>query len=413
MALALSTFDISPEEYRRRAAWAQAQGKPQWLWPDISVEHLESARATIVGVLGDVLARGTSETILEGDPETISLAAYTAGIGPLLGWWIAQGRINASAQIAAVLELHLRHNILRMETMRDRTIEILRSLAHLGIAATVLKGMHTAFSYFPDPATRPASDIDLLVAPEDARSADRHFRDSGFMVRHRSAYETSWGVSDIPSQPSSLLLTHANDPLTVDLHRSLDSRPYPALPAARLDMVARASRPAPWPVDPVGRVLPQPALLLHLAVHAGYAMQSLTPLRMAEIALVIRRDTAPGILRWDAFLDAARQAKALGIILPALYFTERLVPGTVPENVLDAAAAAAPTAVRRHLLQFTPATVQAIDRTSLSERFMWSEGWPALCRRVAYGVLPSTSPRFLGQYYRRWATLFLTRRWSR
>lgn len=398
-ALALSTFDISPEEFRRRVDWARSQGCPRWLWPDISIERWRQAREVLTRVAGEVLIRERSNVVLDGDPAALSLAAYTAGIGPLLGWWIDEGRIQASTEIAGVFDLHLRHNRLRMERMRSRAIEVLHAFDRRGIGATVLKGMHTAFAYFPDPSTRPSSDIDLLVRAGDADAANMLLQEAGFVRTYRSTRETSWAAPGGRREPSSLLLSHADDLWTVDLHRSLDYQPRPTVSAARLDLVDLPSGRSTWPAGPVGFALGQPLLLLHIATHASCPLDSLTPLRMIEMALIIRHDVVSGALQWDAFIDQARRAGALGIIFPALYYTDKLAPNLIPDDVLEACAIAAPKAVRRYLAEFTPATIQAIHRVSLRERLLWSEGWYAVARQVGHDLLPAISSRHIWKHY--------------
>lgn len=398
-ALALSTFDISPEEFRRRVDWAQSQGCPRWLWPDIPMARYGEARELLTHVAGEVLTRARSDMVLDGDPDTMSLAAYTAGIGPLLGWWIDEGRIEASRPIADLFDLHLRHNRLRMDRMRSRAIEVLDALNRCGIEATVLKGMHTAFVYFPDPSTRPLSDVDLLVRPGDADAANRLLAEAGFVRKYQSSRETSWAAPGGTGAPSSLLLAHADDLWTVDLHCSLDYQPRPTVAAARLDLVDLILEKSAWPVDPIGLTLGQPLLLLHIAAHASCPLESLTPLRMIEMALIIRRDTASGALQWDAFLDHARRARALGIIFPALFFTDKLAPDTIPGEVLAVCAAAAPKSVVRYLAEFSPATIQAIHRISLRERLVWSEGWYAVARQVGHDLLPAIASPHIWKHY--------------
>ncbi|HWU94624.1 MAG TPA: nucleotidyltransferase family protein, partial [Sphingomonas sp.] len=392
-------FDISPEEFQHRVDWAGSQGHPRWLWPEVSIEEWRRARETLTRVAGEVLGHGVSDRLLDGAPVTMSIAAYTAGIGPLLGWWIREGRVRASAEIASLFDLHLRHNRLRMERMRTRAIEVIEAFDRRGIDAGILKGMHTAFTYFPDPSTRPASDIDLVVRPDHAATADMILDQAGFTCKYRSSREASWAAPDWGTAPSSLLLTHVEDPWTVDLHHSLDYQPRPTVPPAHLDLIAPISGTQPWPAGPLGTVLAQPLLLLHIATHAGCPVASLTPLRMIEIALIIRRDRASGALQWEEFLDQARAAGALGLIFPALFFTDQLVPGTIPGDVLEASAAATPRVTRRYLARFTPATIQAVHRISLAERLMWSEGWFAAARQIGSDFLPAISSAYVWRHY--------------
>jgi hypothetical protein len=52
-----------------------------------------------------------------------------------------------------------------------------------GIAYVVMKGVHVRECIYPDPALRPASDIDILIAPHDRRRAAQLLLDNGFTAQ--------------------------------------------------------------------------------------------------------------------------------------------------------------------------------------------------------------------------------------
>jgi hypothetical protein len=52
-----------------------------------------------------------------------------------------------------------------------------------GIAYVVMKGVHVRECIYPDPAVRPASDIDILIAPQDRRRAAQLLLDNGFTAQ--------------------------------------------------------------------------------------------------------------------------------------------------------------------------------------------------------------------------------------
>lgn len=56
-----------------------------------------------------------------------------------------------------------------------------------GIAWVAMKGSHVRECAYPDPALRPASDIDLLIAPADRRRAARVLIDAGYTVHAEPA----------------------------------------------------------------------------------------------------------------------------------------------------------------------------------------------------------------------------------
>jgi hypothetical protein len=403
MHMALTASDLSPEEVRQRFAWARRQGAPAWLWPDITIEAWQQALAGIETVTRAALAGGTS--LLEGDPAAIGLAGYTSGMGALLGWWHQQGLVETSPDIAAVLDLHLRHNVARAARMEASAAAVVAALRGAGIAVAVLKGAHTAGAYFPHPGTRPASDIDLLVRGCDRAAAEAVLEAIGFTLASRGALESSWRRAGVAEYPRSLEFVHAEDPWTIDLHHTLDVFVSAGVPIAALDRAEPLSSTRPWAASPGAVVLEQPLLLLHLAVHAGSALQSLTLLRQVELVLVIRHDVADARLSWDAFIASAARCDALGFAYPALRLCEELAPGTVPHAVLDQLAAAAPPRMLRIVNQLAPASAHRVVRSSVGEHFMWTRGWRGWLRQLAADVAPT------GISWRRVRAIYEARGW--
>lgn len=375
-------------EARRRFLWARRQGRPAWLWPDTPVEAWRSALEEIARVVAAVLA-GERSVRLEGEPEPIGLAGYTSGVGPLLGLWLARGRLEAREDVAAVLARHLAHNRVRTRRMTAAAGAIVARLADQGIRTVVLKGAHTGPVYFPAADARPASDIDLLVAGGDAARAEAALEACGLACQARGRWESSWGEPEAQREPRSLSFVHADDPWSIDLHHSLNISVGEGAPLAALDLGRPIASRGRWPVDRRARALDQPLLLLHLATHAGAGWHNLTLLRQVELVLVIRQDSAAGRLDWDAFVDLGLRTGAAGYAYPALRLADRLAPGTVPGAVLDQCAAAAPRAVRRALEQVTPASAQRIDRNSVGEHFMWAAGWGGRLRQLTADLAPA------------------------
>jgi hypothetical protein len=398
-----SAPDLSPDEVRQRFLWARRQGVPAWLWPNISVEAWQKALGGIETAVRAVLAGETA--LLEGDPAAIGLAGYTSGMGALLGWWHRQGLVAASPDIAAVLDLHLRHNIARAVQMESSAAATVTALHKAGIAVAVLKGAHTAGSYFPHPGTRPASDIDLLVKGEDRAAAEAVLEAAGFALASRGAQESSWRKAGVAEYPRSLEFVHAEDPWTIDLHHTLDVFVSAGAPVAALDRAEPLASVRPFAPCPDAVVLEQPLLLLHLAVHAGSALQSLTLLRQVELVLVIRHDLAEARLSWDAFIATAMRCDALGFAYPALRLCEELAPGTVPRAVFDQLAAAAPPRMLRIVNQLAPATAHRVVRSSVGEHFMWTRGWRGWVRQLAADIAPT------GISWRRVTAIYEARGW--
>ena len=382
--------DIHADELRRRFLWARRQGRPAWLWPETPIEEWRSALRAIEAAIAAVLADG-SGVRLEAEEQALGLAGYTSGTGPLLGLWLEQGRLQAAEPVTAMLARHLAHNRSRAARMAAAAAAIVGKLADGGVEPLVLKGAHTAASYFPEAGVRPASDIDLLVAGDAAGGAEAALERCGLACRGRSRWESSWADPAARSEPRSMTYVHAEDPWSVDLHTSLKISVGRGTPLADLDLARPMAGAARWPLDPRAAVLAQPLLLLHLATHAGAGWQNLTLLRQVELVLVTRRDLAAGQLSWDAFLELGAQTGAAGYAYPALHLAEQLAPGLVPQAVLDACAAHAPRSVRRALQGLTPAMAQRVDRNSVGEHFMWAQGWSGWMRLLASDLFPAVA----------------------
>lgn len=400
--IAFNAFDLSPEEARQRFRWARKQGHATWLWPDVAIDAWRDALLQIENCIRQILAGSTTATLI-GDAPPIGLACYTSGIGPLLGYWVRQGRLSVPSPLGGLLDLHFQHNAIRTARLQAVTLALLGDLTRRGIDVVVLKGAHTGNVYFPTPATRPASDIDLLVRPADAPAAEAVLRASGLAECSRALRESSWAPATMPREPRSLMLSHADDPWSIDLHVSLDL-PVNSTAVAALNRGAPMESEQPWPLLPAAKVLPQPLLLLHLAIHASAGLQNLSLLRLVELHLVIVRDLASERLSWHSFLSLGTRVEALGYAYPAMRLCEDLAPGTVPLDVIDRCRQAAPPRVAAVLSRLRPATVQRIERNSLSEYLMWSRGWAGAARQILGDIAPITPSwrAFWSVYEKRW-----------
>ena len=399
LTLPLNSYELSAQAVGARLRWARRQGRSAWLWPEISAQDWRRALHSIQYVCSGILA-GDGCQRLAGEPGALGLACYTSGMGPLLGWWHAQGCLEASAEVSDLLTLHLEHNRLRSAEMREASSSMTQALADQGIDVLVLKGADTAERYFPDPATRPASDIDLLVRPGQAVDAEHVLRAAGYRLAKRSLHESDWRRSDVSEQPRSLMFVHARDPWSIDLHTSLNVELGAGLEGLRLDD-AKPFENFHSGDSPGGRGLSQPLLLMHLAAHASTGLHNLTLLRLVELQFVIRKDQARGQLDWDRFLDSCRQVRALGAVWPALKLTEDLASGTVPNGVLRECSAAAPTRLREVVTALTPATAQRIGGTSIREHFMWTSGARQVLRQLGADLLPGRSWKDIRSAYTR------------
>lgn len=394
----------SREEIEGRFRWARQQGHPGYLWPAVPIHawraclhEIERATARVLGGAAPVRIDPPGDT----DADALGIAAFTSGMGPLLGHWLERGRLGASPAVEAVLGRHLEHGRRRWSRMEATLERTLALLAAADAPVLVIKGADTAVRYFPEPGTRPAMDLDLVVPPGAWSRACDALEAAGCRgrLRQRSPRRQEWLPPEAPRFLRSLSLTHADNPYGIDLHDSLERD---------FNGVRRVRFGVPWSdgVESPGhggvRGLPQPLLLALLAAHASEELHNLTMLRLVELVLVIRADEAAGRLDWDAFMDLLEERRATRFVYPALALAERLSPRTVPGPVLAGLEEAASPRLRRVLSRLRPSTAQRLDRLSLDERFMWAETPLDHVRRAADTLWPGSaggSLRRLGRIY--------------
>jgi hypothetical protein len=360
---------------------ARRAGDPHWLWPDVQriawqceLENIESATRSIL--------EGRSCELQVADRAPFAVAAHTSGMGPLLGYWIEAGRLRADADASELLLEHLSHGRKRMRLLSQELSEVCALLEEADVRAQPVKGMHTAFAYFPDAGTRPVADIDLLVS--DARLTSSILQARGYIVhqvQHRPA-KTEFRKAGAARLPRSLLLTHAEDPVAIDVHSSLERNFFG---------VARVRIPEELLATQHGQ-------LLFLATHASEGLHNLRMIRLVELVLVANS----GGIDWRLFLESAHECNALKFSYPALQIAERLVPGTVPAFVLEAGNDAVTPAMRRVVEELRPANAQAVRSATNEERWMWAATPGERLRRGLHLLWPApagASARSLAQIY--------------
>lgn len=373
---------LSDGAVRERFARARRNGYAAWLWPDILVEDWRFAVEAIAEIACRVLAGEKHAVLQSTDANAMGVAGYTSGMGPLLGWWIESGIVGADSAIAECFALHLSHNRLRVERLSRVAHEITGDLKAAGISPLILKGMHTAFRYFPEPAARPMSDIDLFIPMESMDEAQRIFSRLGYrpVLRTRSPYACDWILPSQPETPRTLTFVHENDPWSIDVLGSLDKR----LPTGRRIKLANllpCAESSDW--CPGAHVMRQPLLALYLATHMSQTLLNVTLLRVLEFVLVIRRDSAAGRFDWNAFLRGAALIGGARFVYPALVFARQLAPDIVPSEIMAEVASDVPKSLSRAIERLTVASAQPLRRHSLSERFMWAGTGRERLRQIA------------------------------
>ena len=402
-----TTSDVSS----RLARW-RVTGDPTALWPNVRPETLAAAHHRITAVTSATLAGaeprqrlGVADT---HDLEAFGVAAFVSGMGPLIGYWIERGVIDADSTVRDLLAIHLEHGRQRARRLHLQLVRILQEFNDRGLAPTVLKGAYTSRSYFPEAGVRPIADIDLLVTTDQRAEAEEALRSAG-LVMHRSEMgeQTEWRLPDASKTVHSLELDHASNPWAVDLHTTVDKRYFYGLWAS-FGLHSYTST-IPWRVDGLSaRVFAQPLLTAHLAQHAAYTIHELRLVRLVELVLVIRRDAAAGTFQWEALAALLADTKTARFVYPALELAERLAPGVIDPAFRSELAAASTPRMRRVVDRIAACGMHLAGRGTLDERLMWACGWAELARNVADFLWPpADSLRDRGWKYSKWIRMAL------
>jgi hypothetical protein len=240
----------------------------------------------------------------------------------------------------------------------------LRALQAAAIRPLVLKGAALAVSLYPDPALRPMSDLDLLVAPARWRAAARVLEALDFVLEdeaeHGAAFAGPGGVR-------------------IELHGALVS--CPGLFPVRFEELDARSAALGGGFD--GRRLGDEDQVLHLALHLAF--QHGFRARLGQYVDVRRLLAGP--LDGDRLLAVAADARAERPLAACLAVT-RCLFGAEPEGrVARALAANVPARVRRWIEQAAHEPWRLLDGMPLAHaRFSLAAG--AVCRaRLVAGTL--------------------------
>jgi hypothetical protein len=396
---------LLPTLGERQRAWLRS-GDLRVLWPELDPSAVQRA-ADEVGRAVAALLRDERPSLGRADgsdARALGVAGLLTGVGPLLGYWIEAGSLDASEPVARALALHLAHGRRRVERIRDEVLPVLGRMSDAGVAPAVMKGFHTAYSYFPDPGTRPLGDVDVVVAPSDIPRAEAELAAAGFTGASvtRRPYKRDWTPANIDDRVWSFELWHVRSPWKIELHDGLN-----------FDHLARDSRVLSqesvfggvWSALGVRlRVPTQPSLVAMLAIHASGELYQSRLLRLVELIFVVRQNQRRGVgegqLEWAGVEELLARTDTLRFTYPAFALAERLAPGTIDAGLLERSRRACTGRVRTVTDRFTPTAKVLPETFRFTERFMWSSGWRAtLSRIVRLIVPPQLSPREILRLY--------------
>jgi hypothetical protein len=361
----------------RLAAW-QARGDPQCLWPHVRATDRLQAHERIASAAKQLLEDGSTSAFLRADGEdevnATGVAAYVAGMGPLLGHWIASGRLGASACLSTLMMAHLEHGRVRAAKLEAELAHVLEVCKSHGVDAIVLKGAHLGHEYFAEPGLRPASDIDLLFHPDRLARAHVALRAAGFYESRRTTYHerSEWNRRGVVQQLHTLDLDHADNPWSLDVHTRVEKSYFRGLRAGFGDSPFRQTRAWTLHGQPA-LVFLQPLLTAYLALNASYGIDELRLLRIVELVFVLRQDLAARRLDLAALSDLIARTGTARFVYPAFELAERLAPGTLPGPFRRTLEAAATPRMRRVVAEAHSRGMHLPQR-SLGEKLMWARG---------------------------------------
>lgn len=359
----------------RIQAWKRT-GDQGHLWPGIQLADRLAAHKRIADATQAVLA-GAQGVYLDAVDATAvratGIAAFSAGMGPLLGCWIERGALEAPAPLQELLAEHLRHGRQRVAKLTSELDRLLLTMSRSEITPIILKGMHTGRVYFPEPSCRVGTDIDVLVTPEELHRARAILSRAGFRetADSRPPVSSTWELGDVPQRLRSVELNHSENPWSVDLHYAL-SRSYSR--GLRFDFGTqpfRVRESGDLFSSPVS-VLGQPLLAAYLAMHASHPPQGLQLIRLVELTLVMREDFAAGRFTWAGFEDTVAEYDTGRFVYPALWCVEQIAPGTVDARLLGALGNGVPPRMQRVLDQVASSGMAYLGPVSLDAKLMWA-----------------------------------------
>lgn len=364
------------------------------LWPDFPAEERRAAWKQIRTVVTAVLAGSDRRPVIVAreakEARAVGMAAFAAGVGPLLGHWIERGVVDASEPVRSLLLEHRAQGARRIAMLRGQVITLVRSLREEGVDPILLKGMHTGAEYFPDPATRTASDIDFLVRPNDAAKVASVLSRLGFAETLRSSFarRSTWMHASAPRVPHSIEVDGVDNPWTVDILVGLERWYFRRTRRDLGDAVFRTTSTVRIEGESI-RVLEQPFLTAFLALHASWHLRHMQLIRLIELILVLRKDRGSSRLSFDELEALLARTDTGRFAYPALALADELAPGTVDARILGRLAKRSSARMRRVLDRIRREELGPLNERSPDLLLAWAVGAEELAWNALEIIAPS------------------------
>jgi hypothetical protein len=139
--------------------------------------------------------------------------------------------IGKYPKVAGFLKQASQRNQMQKLLHAQEVLSLHNLLRNAGIAHAFLKGIGLSVRLYGDPAYRHSGDIDLLVAPEDARKAQKLLADSGYTPAHPASMlsDKQFRKNRYLSHHVTLVKRNSPIPFAVELHWYL-TNPHEAFP---------------------------------------------------------------------------------------------------------------------------------------------------------------------------------------
>ena len=225
------------------------------------------------------------------------------GLGPLVRMHLQAIGEELPTEVSRVLS-GLTVRARRQAAIRNAAlVEIVALLESAGVETLVLKGAALANLVYPEPSLRTMSDLDLLVAPGNARRAEQILSGAGFTALHPEI------TPDEHFHLPGLTRSFQDMSITVELHHALglvDPVTRERLGHQSFDRLAATAQPFPVGESTM-RTLGPEDLLRHVLRHGFCGTLRVPSFRLSQIADVVSIVEAWGErMDWDRLIDVDR-----------------------------------------------------------------------------------------------------------
>jgi len=265
-------------------------------------------------------------------------------VSALLLWQLDQGKgrsqvgYDVPREVMDGLREDLYTAVARGALAERQLSTVLGALSKAGVSAVVIKGAALS-TYYPDPALRLYSDIDIMVDKAQIETAERTLNDLGY----RCLASKGWWLDRLHHLPP---MASDSDAFLVELHWRLDYDEEKGLLPAE-DLWARV---VPWMVR--GR----PALRLDTIDDALYVCRHAVvqhKVRGAFRALVdlVRVVEGWGAEEWEALVQRSQSYRLERSVFLMLILTREMLDLEIPPGVLSALQPTGPVPPPEELVQ--------------------------------------------------------------